>query len=602
MSPPNSSYASLAKALNPDRDIRVARAAAYPKQYWYLIASFIALVSLCHILSMVYAYTRRSRDRSKVLRLSSTVVNVFRILAFRWTVPLGRSHIVNLAEIFLGVMYLTAMLTWTLINTTATTGLKFDPNYWANRAGTIAASQFPLLVALGMKNNILSFLTGVSFEKLSILHRTVARALCVILWVHASGRIKIGLAKKSISPSILREERWLQCGILALTSLTVLSIVSIRPLRSARYDLFKIVHFIFGSIILLGAYFHMQIEAQLGYYVWPAILLWGLDRVVRWCRMLLFTQFSSSNNASVDVLSPSFIRVIADKPRFFYWSPGQCAYLTVPSVGLAAHPFTISSVDTRNKEDKLIFLIRVHDGFTKRLLNKAENGQRMRLLLDGPYSSPPMTRGFDSVVLIAGGTGVAFTLPLLLDLLQQSRQGKRLPCSRILFVWAIRDAEHINWISAPLVNALSDLPKDLEVSIKIYVTGSAARREELSEDWEEKNSGTDTPSSESGKLGGDSILNASTAVNVKQGERPDFPILLRAEMSNVKDGRMGVSVCGPFGLTEGVRSALGAPQIGNVMTGQPSIVLHVETFGMVSVLVYLGITLVDVLSSCSELN
>ncbi|PBK61566.1 hypothetical protein ARMSODRAFT_653237 [Armillaria solidipes] len=577
---PNSSFATVAKAPNPDRDIRVARAAEYPKQYWYLLASFIALVSLYRILSLVYAYTRRSRERSIAWRLSSTVVNAFRIIAFRLTVPVGRSHIVNLAEIFLGVMYLTAMLTWTLINTTNTMGLKFDPMYWANRAATMAASQFPLLVALGMKNNIISFLTGVSFEKLCILHRTVARALCVVLWVHASGRIKLGLDKKTISPTLLREERWLQCGILAMTSLTVLSIVSIRPLRSSRYDMFKVVHFVFGTIVLLGAYFHMQIEAQLGHYVWPAILLWALDRVLRWCRMLLFAQFSSSDNASIDILSPNFMRVTADKPRFFYWSPGQCAYLTIPSVGLVAHPFTISSVDTKSKQDKLIFLIRVHDGFTRRVLNKAENGRRTRLLLDGPYSSPPVTRGFDGVVLIAGGTGVAFTLPLLLDLLQQSKQGKRLPCSRILFIWAIRDADHINWISAPLVDALSDLPKDLEVSIKIYITGSATRREELSEDWEDKDSGTDTPTTDSEKLSCDGILTASTVVNVKQGERPDFPSLLHAEMSNVKDGRMGVNVCGPFGLAEGVRSALGAPQIGTVMTGQPSIVLHVETFGM----------------------
>ncbi|KAK0217354.1 ferric reductase NAD binding domain-containing protein [Armillaria nabsnona] len=576
MSQPISSFATMAKAPNPDRDIRVARAAEYPKQYWYLLASFIALVSLSRILSLAYAYTRRSRERSKAWRLSSATVNIFRIIAFRLTVPVGRSHIVNLTEIFLGVMYLTAMLTWIWTNTTNTMGLKFDPLYWANRSATMAASQFPLLVALGMKNNIISFLTGIPFEKLSILHRTVARSLCVVLWIHASGRIGI---ENTISPLSLREARWLQCGILAMTSLTVLSIVSIRPLRSSRYDMFKIVHFVFGTIVLLGAYFHMQIDAQMGHYVWPAILLWALDRVLRWCRMLLFAQFSSSDNASIDVLSPNFMRVTADKPRFFYWSPGQCAYLTLPSVGLVAHPFTISSVDTKSKQDKLIFLIRVHDGFTRRVLNKA-NGQRTRLLLDGPYSSPPVTRGFDGVVLIAGGTGVAFTLPLLLDLLQQSKKGECLPCRRILFIWAIRDADHINWISAPLVDALSDLPKDLEVSIKIYITGSATRREELSEDWEDKNSGTDTPTTDSEKLNCDGILTASTVVSVKQGERPDFPSLLHAEISNVKDGRMAVNVCGPFGLAEGVRSALGARQISNVMTGQPSIVLHVETFGM----------------------
>lgn len=578
MSQANSSFATLAKAPNRDRTIRVGRAAEYPKEIWYLLASFIALVSLCRILFLVYAYTRRSQERSKAWRLPSTIVNAFRIIAFRLTVPVGRSHIVNITEIFLSAMYLATLLTWTLINTTNTMGLKFDPSYWANRAGTIAASQFPLLVALGMKNNIISFLTGISFEKLNILHRTAARSLCVVMWVHAAGRIKIGVYK-TIRPDTMSEARWLQCGILAITSLTVLSIISIRPLRSSRYDMFKIVHFAFGTIVLLGSYFHMQIDAQMGYYVWPAILLWGLDRVLRWCRMLLFAQFSSSDNASVDVLSPNFMRVTADKPRFFYWNPGQCAYLTVPSVGLVAHPFTISSVDTKSKQDKLIFLIRVHDGFTKRVLNKA-NGQRTRLLLDGPYSSPPLTRGFDGVVLIAGGTGVAFTLPLLLNLLQQSKQGKRLPCSRILFIWAIRDADHINWISAPLIDALSGLPKDLEASIKIYITGSATRREELSEDWEDKNSGADTPTTASEKLNYDGIVTASTVVNVKQGERPDFASLLHAEMEQVKDGRMGVNVCGPFGLAEGVRSALGASQIGNVMTGQPSIVLHVETFGM----------------------
>ncbi|KAG7448413.1 uncharacterized protein BT62DRAFT_889147 [Guyanagaster necrorhizus] len=577
MPPPNSSYVSLATSPNLDRNIRVARAAEYPKQYWYLIASFTVLVSLCRILSLVYAYTRRSQGRSKVWRLFSAIVNVFRILAFRWTIPLGRSHIMNLAEIFLGVIYLAAMLIWTLINTTATTGLKFDPNYWANRAGTMAASQFSLLVALGMKNNIVSFLTGVSFEKASSSFMTVARALCVVVWVHASGRV--GIFSYHI-PSLLHEERWLQCGILTITSLTVLSILSIRPLRSAGYDIFKIVHFIFGLIFLLGAYFHIQIESQLGHYVWPAIVLWALDRVIRWGRMLLFVQFSSRNNASVDVLSPHFIRVIVNKPRFFYWSPGQCAYVTVPSIGLVAHPFTISSVDTRNEEDKLIFLIRVHDGFTKKLLHHAENGQRMRLLLDGPYSSPPVTRGFDSVVLIAGGTGVAFTLPLLLDLLQRSKEAKPLPCTKILFIWAIRDADHINWISAPLADALSDLPEGLDVAVKIYVTRSATRHEELSEDWEDKSYGTDTPTSE--RLGGKSILTANTVVNVKKGERPDFPSLLHAEMSNVRVGRMGVNVCGPFALTEGVRNALGVVQVRNVMIGQLSIVLHVETFGMVS--------------------
>jgi len=67
---------------------------------------------------------------------------------------------------------------------TSTTGVRADPKYYANRAGRIAASHFPVVIALGMRNNIISCssrrsrraglyvansyplgLTGVSFDK-----------------------------------------------------------------------------------------------------------------------------------------------------------------------------------------------------------------------------------------------------------------------------------------------------------------------------------------------------------------------------------------------------------------------------------------------------
>jgi hypothetical protein len=60
--------------------------------------------------------------------------------------------------------------------------MKAEPHYWANRAGTIVASQLPIMTALGMRNNLVSrayrfmnlrniflpgalVLTGVSFDK-----------------------------------------------------------------------------------------------------------------------------------------------------------------------------------------------------------------------------------------------------------------------------------------------------------------------------------------------------------------------------------------------------------------------------------------------------
>ena len=34
--------------------------------------------------------------------------------------------------------------------------MRADPKYFANRAGTIAASQIPIMTALGMRNNLFS--------------------------------------------------------------------------------------------------------------------------------------------------------------------------------------------------------------------------------------------------------------------------------------------------------------------------------------------------------------------------------------------------------------------------------------------------------------
>ncbi|KAK0473728.1 hypothetical protein IW261DRAFT_674687 [Armillaria novae-zelandiae] len=287
-----------AQTVDPDRIIRIGRAAEYPKQVWYFIASFIALVSLCHCLSVVFTYTRTLKPASKgiaprgrisLLRLPRALVELFRVVAFRCTIPVGQSHSLNVAEVFLTAAYIAVVFTWSLINSTATTGLKLDPKYWANTAGNIAASQLSLLVALGMKNNIFSLLTGISFDKLNYLHRMVARVLCVLIWVHAGGRMKLGLAG-----AVTWNHPWVQCGLLAGVSLTLLSLVSIRAIRDAGYEVFKVVHLALACIFILSAYFHSN-GLGLGYYVWPSILLWGLDRFLRALRLLVFTSKATLN-------------------------------------------------------------------------------------------------------------------------------------------------------------------------------------------------------------------------------------------------------------------------------------------------------------------
>ncbi|KAF8813104.1 hypothetical protein BYT27DRAFT_7043412, partial [Phlegmacium glaucopus] len=99
------------------------------------------------------------------------------------------SHKLNLAEVGLTLGYIAVIFSWTFVNTTTIAGIKFSPKYYADRAGDIAASQLPIMLALGMRNNIISWLTGVSFTKLNYFHRMAARVLCILIWIHAGGRV-----------------------------------------------------------------------------------------------------------------------------------------------------------------------------------------------------------------------------------------------------------------------------------------------------------------------------------------------------------------------------------------------------------------------------
>ncbi|GLB45169.1 putative ferric reductase NAD binding domain [Lyophyllum shimeji] len=599
--------AKASQTPDPDRAIRIAQARNYPNRAWFCVAAFIAIVSACHFLTLLHRMARRkrphpgsSRGAVSLYRLPKATVNAFRAVAFRYTIPVGNSYTLNVAEVFLTAAYTTLVFVWSLVNTTSKKGVKYDPKYWANIAGNLAALQLPLMTALGTKNNILSFLTGVSFDKLQLnyLHRMSARVLCVLLWVHAAGRIKIGMVG-----STSWTHPWIQSGLLASTAFTILCLVSIRPLRERGYEIFLAVHFLMAFITILAGYFHAR-ENHYGHYVWPSFVIWGLDRVIRMLRILIYNagylrKSSVEELGRVEALSPHFVRITLQRPAYMHWRPGQSAYLMVPGVSASpfeAHPFTISSIDvpsevhdTSAKEDasrkssssrseddivvtkQLTFLIRVRSGFTKRLLAAAAKDQAMRVILDGPYSSPPLLRGYETVVLIAGGSGVAFTLPLLLDLIHRAKRDDAI-CTRVVFVWAIRDASHIDWIAEALVPAIAVAPPEISISIRVHVTGV----KDDAQSWDDDSAEGD----EEVKVGKESSRakgHQYPGISMEQG-RPDLKRLLDDEIHQAS-GDMSVNVCGTHALANAVKSALRRPRFFDVLRGGPTVTLHVESFG-----------------------
>jgi len=148
-------------------------------------------------------------------------------------------------------------------------------------------------------------------------------------------------------------------------------------------------------------------------------MLWGLDHFIRLIRLAIINfgylnLWSSQNSkkeldAVVEVLSPHLLRVTLHRSKHFNWRPGHSAYLSFPKVSIfpfESHPFTISTIDddSTSGDSPLVFLVGVRNGFTQKLLKEARmsSDQTYKVFVNGPYGSPPLLMGYQTVILIAG--------------------------------------------------------------------------------------------------------------------------------------------------------------------------------------------------------
>ncbi|KAG9087759.1 hypothetical protein FRC06_002376 [Ceratobasidium sp. 370] len=357
------------------------------------------------------------------------------------------------------------------------------------------------------------------------------------------------------------------------------------------YEFFLVCHVVLVAMYLIFGIFHVP---EVKFRFWPALAIWGLDRTLRALRLIvlnklwlnIFPMGKTINNATIERVSHDTVRLTVR--RNFKWTSGQHAFILAPSVArfpFEAHPFTIaSSYATGTKpqasnEQDLVFIIRTRDGFTKRLLEASETRQSIPVYVDGPYGAPPNLSHYSTCVFFAGGSGISYTLPLLIDLVRQARIGSAV-AQRVLFVWTIRDRSHIDWISHLLHEALQDCPPTILLEIRIHVTQPTVPVLALTRGGTPPEAATpieEKPSSFRDKDESTPSLESFQSVKIFNG-RPNIATLLDEELGSAL-GRVSVDVSGPASLASAVRSALvacGAAKPSAVLRGTPRATLHVE--------------------------
>lgn len=151
-------------------------------------------------------------------------------------------------------------------------------------------------------------------------------------------------------------------------------------------------------------------------YIYPCFIVWGLDRTGRLIRYLVVNNFIRTKGTSgeLELLNHDALRLTIKRRVPWGWRAGQHAFLAFPTINpTQSHPFTVAIIPDNNnetKENELVFIIRVREGFTKRLRDHvhADGTCQLPVFMDGPYGAPSDITPYNTCIFLAGKSRLQF--------------------------------------------------------------------------------------------------------------------------------------------------------------------------------------------------
>lgn len=330
-----------------------------------------------------------------------------------------------------------------------------DYLHLTKRFGSIAVSQFPLQYMLSLKAAApLSIVCSSSHERINRFHRVLGRIIYLLLVCHGVLYLNYYMVtsklKKLVSLVLL-------AGIGAMLLLTFLMLTSMASVRAYSYRIFFIIHLLaaFGVPLMLI----LHAGRHTAFFVAECLFVFVCDLIAR-----KIGTFSAITSLKL-LPGTNLIKIIVPVPENWkenFGRPGQHVYLSVPSpsrphslrLGLLFeclyNPFTIAKFDSDVNE--LTLVVRHRDGpMTEQLYQLVQAGsghqskaKGIKLSIEGPYGSliPHFDRALNAnrVLLVAGGVGATFILPIYVALKEH-----RTSESRVKFVWAVRQPSEATW-------------------------------------------------------------------------------------------------------------------------------------------------------------
>lgn len=365
-----------------------------------------------------------------------------------------------------------------------------DYFHLTKRFGIIAVSQLPIQYLLALKAlNPVAWAFRSSHEHINRYHRVLGRLIYSFLWLHfIFYNVYFLIAgiwlKRFFAPVVF-------CGVVASFGFHGVATTAMRTAREYSYRLFFVTHLVVALFIPVLLFFHAK-SARL--YVVEAFAIFVLDLGVR-----RVTTVAAPSTLEV-IPGTTLVKVTSQIPISkwapFRETPGSHIYLSLPPSGRTDavpssksgifdylyNPFTVASVNDEN--GTITFIARTRKGPMTNVLSafasagaspppqssttQPSDSAKITVGVEGPYGTMSshfpdlLTCGVTRILLVAGGVGATFTLPIY-NALQSE-----LPSAKVQLVWAIRTAGDATWAVSANSSGKSLLDDD---KVHLYLTG-----------------------------------------------------------------------------------------------------------------------------------
>jgi ferric-chelate reductase len=186
----------------------------------------------------------------------------------------------------------------------------------------------------------------------------------------------------------------------------------------------------------------------------------------------------------------------------------------------------------------------------------------MTMSIDGPYGNGDTASKLassDTAILIAGGSGTGYILPLLQSILQENTS-----TAEVHVTIAVRHSDSAHWIVGELERVLESHPPNRKVKIDNHITDDVS-----SPQTEEKEISPDDGGEKSALRRAGPVVAGHKSITMIYGKvRPDLKALLRRNMRDALQGTsVSVTSCGPASMGLDVRNMCAEAQ-GRILQGK----------------------------------